>query len=394
MSPEEAGTGAGGSALVRMTPACSLKLLEEPAVYNRETDELYFVSDEAVPFLESSASGVAVPGDDAGRAFVDFCLAEGILEPAGAPAARKLEFGQSPLPSLRYLLLHITGRCNLACAHCFQGEPGAAAEELGFEDIRAVIAEFEGMQGLRLMVSGGEPLLHPDFWRINDLVAGKDIRSILLTNGLLIDDGTAARLDFNEVQVSIDGIGASHESLRGPGTFERAVAAARRLAAAGVQLSVATMIHAGNVDDFGRLEELVHGLGAREWSIDLPSPAGRLGANRGLLVDPAVAGPLLNLSFGGAIHEPAPGYACGAHLMAVMAGGAIARCGFYGGEPAGSVSGGLAAAWDRVRRTTLEELDCDCRFLAECRGGCRFRAAEDGGERGVDLCQCYRYGVK
>lgn len=393
MSPRASHQPAEGG-LLRLTRDCSLKLIEEPAVFNRATDELYFISDEAVPFLAACAEGAPTPdGDDAAQ-LVDFCLDEGILEPVTAKIPRRLDLRQSPVPSLRYLLLHITDRCNLACAHCFQGAPGASAEELDHTAIAAVLDEFEAMQGLRLMVSGGEPMLHPDFWELNADIADRDIRSILLSNGMKIDARTAAAINFNEVQVSIDGLGPSHDRLRGRGSFDRAVAAARALGAAGRQLSIATMIHAGNLGDFGLLEELVRGLGAREWSIDLPSLAGRLADNRELLVDPRQAGSLLNLAYGGAIHEPTAGYACGAHLMAVMANGAIARCGFYADTPVGTIADGLAGAWERIKRIPLGALECDCEFLAECRGGCRFRAAVHGGEFAVDPCQCYRYGVR
>ena len=380
--------------LVRMTPECSLKLIEEPAVYNRETDELYFINHEAAPFLSACAAGALVPRDEESQEFVAYCLEEGILEPAATAAARAFRLRQSPLPSLRYLLLHITDKCNLLCAHCFQAGEDGRVNSLGLGTISAVVDEFESLQGLRLMVSGGEPLLHPDFWQVNDLVAQRDIRSILLTNGLLIDSETAAAIRFNEVQVSIDGVGPSHDRLRGPGTFERAVAAVRTLRAAGKQVSIATMIHAGNVEDFRQLQQLVHDLDVREWSIDLPSPVGRLAANRSLLVEPAVAEPLLNLAYGGAIHEPAPGHACGAHLMAVMTDTTLARCGFYGDSPLGTTSKGLAAAWEKIGRISLDELECDCEHLTQCRGGCRFRASDHGGPYGVDPCQCFRYGVK
>jgi radical SAM protein with 4Fe4S-binding SPASM domain len=384
----------GADSLVRMTPDCSLKLLEEPAVYNRATDELYFVSAEAVPFLTACTTGTEIPDGDEVTAFVDYCLAEGILEYSPEPVQRRLNLYQSPLPSLRYLLLHVTERCNLSCSHCYQGDPGASTDELDISVIAGLIDEFESMQGLRLMVSGGEPLLHPDFWEINRLVAERDIRSILLTNGTRIDAATAARLAFNEIQVSIDGIGPTHDQLRGPGTFDQAVRSLRDLRAARKEVSIATMIHAGNIAEFKQLEEMVVELGAREWSIDQPSPTGRLADNPELLADAGEAGELLNLSFGGAIHEPVAGYACGIHLMAVMADGNIARCGFYGDKPLGTVSGGLAAAWESMERISLDELDCDCEHLAVCRGGCRFRAAESGGIYGVDPCQCYRYGVK
>ncbi|MDO8736347.1 MAG: radical SAM protein, partial [Thermoleophilia bacterium] len=382
---------AAGS-LLQLTPDCSPKLLEEPCVYNRSTDDLYILNSEAVGFLAECASGAVAPEGAEAAEFVKFCLEERILQPATELSERELHLKQSPLPSLRYLLLHITDRCNLRCRHCFIGECGSA--NLPLEKIMAVVDEFEGMQGLRLLISGGEPLLHRDFWKLNEYIADRDLRTVLLSNGTLIDDETAGRLRVQEVQVSLDGMAIAHDYLRGEGNFALSVAGIERLTAAGIQVSVATMVHSRNLDDFEQLEQLVKDLGAREWAVDLPSAAGRLEKESGLMVDPAIAGPYLNLSFGGAIHEPVAGYACGAHLMAVMADGSVARCGFYADQPVGSISEGLAACWQRIGKIPLAELECDCEFLEDCRGGCRFRATGYYNRvRGPDLCQCYRYGV-
>ncbi len=382
--------------LLRLTPDCSPKLLEEACLYNRATDDLYILNSEAIDFLAACASGAPAPNGPGGSgqdtsAFIEFCIEEGILRSAAAAVGRPLRLAQSPLPSLRYLLLHITDRCNLRCRHCFLGEAGKI--DLALDEILSVVDEFEAMQGLRLLVSGGEPLLHRDFWELNDSLAGRDLRAVLLSNGTLIDDEAAERLSFQEVQVSLDGMQEAHDFIRGGGSFERSVAAVRRLTTAGKQASVATMVHNRNLGDFDRLEDLIAELGVEKWEVDLPSASGRLTAGSGLMIDPRTAGPYIDRSFGGAIHEPAGGYACGAHLMAVMAGGGAARCGFYADQPVGGISEGLAACWRKIRKIRLAELDCGCEFIEDCRGGCRFRAAGYTSPTGADLCQCYRYGA-
>lgn len=377
--------------LVRLTPDASIKMLEEPCLYNRRTDELYEVSVEAIDFLKECVRGTSAPRDGEAAAFVEYCLKEGLLDAVSDPVDRKMQIWHTPLPSLRYLLLHITERCNLECRHCFQGEAGTL--DLPLTGIAAIIDEFEKMQGLRLMVSGGEPLLHRNFWELNDLVGQRDLRSILLSNGMLIDSEAARRIRFQAVQVSLDGMRQAHERLRGPGSYDPALRSIRLLTDAGVQVSVATMIHPANIGDFEEMARLVRDLGVSEWSIDLPSRAGRLERSSELLTDPGTAGPMLDYAFGGAIHNPAPGLACGAHLMAVMANGDVARCGLYADRPVGTVKEGLAACWIRLKPTPLAELECDCDLVEDCRGGCRFRAAGYNNEYGPDLCQCYRYGI-
>ncbi len=379
-----------GGGTFSLSPDCSLKLLEEPAVYDRARDELYFINQEALDCLAAFTAGAPLESAADG-VFIRFCVDEGILVPGAPAAGRDFDLHQGSVPSLRYLLLHMTERCNLRCRHCFAGEAGDVS--MSVEDVLSAAEEFEAMQGLRLMLSGGEPLLHPQFWEINDRLAELDLRVILMTNGTLVDEAAAGRIRAQEVQVSLDGLGGSHDLLRGAGSFDRSLRAVQLLREQGVDVSIATMIHEGNLEDFTALAGLVRQLDVREWSVDLPSPAGRMHENRELLVEPAVAAPLLDLSFGGAVHEPFPGFACGSHLMAVTADGGVARCGFYADRPVGNIWQGLSAGWQNIERIPLAELDCDCEYLAECRGGCRFRAGGYNNARGADLCQCYRYGV-
>ncbi len=389
--------------MLRLTSHCSLKLLEDPAVYNRSTDELYIVNQKAFDFLAGCAGSAygENPPAPADEDFLKFCLAEGILEQApvlnGRDEAKNKQTRIetiSPRPSLRYLLLHITNRCNLNCKHCYGGEAGTVDMSPG--KMMTIIDEFTAMQGLRLMISGGEPLLHPDFSAVCELLEGADLRKVLLTNGTLLSEEIAGNPAFDEVQISLDGMRDAHDSIRGPGAFEQSLAGLRLLVSAGVPVSVATMIHRGNLADFDPLEDLLREIGVREWSIDVPSSAGRLSPGSDMIVDPEIAGPLLARSYGGGVHEPLPGYACGCHLLAVMADGRVARCAFYAAESVGFAEEGLASCWQKIPRMKLDDLECDCEFVNDCRGGCRFRAAgynDDGNRRSPDWYQCARYGV-
>lgn len=99
-----------------ITGNSALKLLEAPSVYNIKTDELYGLDYEAFKFLRncSSGRGSAVKNGE----FTDYCLKEGILT-AGKVSVRRPPLIKSPVPSLRYLELQITNKCNLKCRHCY-----------------------------------------------------------------------------------------------------------------------------------------------------------------------------------------------------------------------------------------------------------------------------------
>jgi MoaA/NifB/PqqE/SkfB family radical SAM enzyme len=77
-----------------------------------------------------------------------------------------------------------------------------------------------------LLMSGGEPLTHPDFFSYLSRLTYNGTRVSLSTNGVLIDDDTAreiARLGVSYVGVSIDGVGDFNDDFRGmKGAFRKA----------------------------------------------------------------------------------------------------------------------------------------------------------------------------
>ena len=366
---------------------CFLKRLEKPAVYAVVTDDLYELDEESFAFLSACSSKVGCEAERSG--FVDYCLAEGILTTERV-TVRRPPLLESPVPSLRYLELQITERCNLRCAHCYIG---SGSYELPVEKVEKVLREFESLQGLRVLITGGEPLIHSRFNEINGMLPGFSLRKVLFTNGILLDRETVEGLNVDEVQISIDGLEAAHDSLRGPGTFRAAVGAIELCNASGMKVSVSTMVHPGNAADFDKLEKLLVDLGISDWTVDVPCVTGRLRDNPGVQMSPEAAGKYLRYGFGGGIHESPPGYACGLHLASVSADGRISRCTFYADRAAGTIEDGLKACWQKIPPVRLEELDCDCPHKESCRGGCRYRAELLGDGRGKDLFRCCLYDI-
>jgi radical SAM protein with 4Fe4S-binding SPASM domain len=297
----------------------------------------------------------------------------------------------SPIPSLRYLEFQITDRCNLRCRHCYVGD--GLNQDLPFEKIVKILKEFEEIQGLRLLVSGGEPLLHPHFWEINEVLRDHAFRSVLLSNGALITKEIAKRLRVHEVQISLDGMKEGHESIRGKGTYEKTLYAIDHLQEADIRVSVATMIHRKNLCEFDSLASLIQSKKIEEWNVDVPCTSGRMEENRELWVSPDEAGPFLQYGYGGGLHTSEKNATCGAHLCAILPNRKVAKCGLFGQEPVGSIEEGLRICWERIPRIELSELGCNCSVMQECRGGCRYRAKLQGDIFKPDLFQCYARGV-
>ena len=376
---------------INLAAHCVLKNLEEPYLYDMESDDLYELSPDAYDFLLRCCQGGNPLVREEDKEFIEYCLSENLIALSGIPIQRKLFSDPSPIPSLRYLELQITDRCNLQCRHCYIGE--GLRQDLSTGQIERVLREFEETHGLRLLLSGGEPLLHPHFWEVNDILKDYAFRSVLLSNGTRITKEMAKRLRVHEVQVSLDGMKEGHESLRGGGTFEMVVQAIDHLQEAGIGVSVATMIHQRNLKEFDQLASLLQCKGIREWNVDVPCLEGRLKKNQEFWVTAAEAGRLLNYGFGGGWHGSKNNSTCGAHLCAILPNGRVSKCGLFGEETVGSVEEGLRICWQRIPRIPLEDLTCTCSELEACRGGCRYRAKIHGGLLQPDPFQCYARGV-
>ena len=366
-----------------------LKWLETPSVYHIAKDELYELDDESFRFLKKCATNEG--GASTSSAFVDYCMEEGLLTAENATARRHPPLLRAPEPSLRYLELQITNACNLQCRHCYISS--GTREELSPRQIHDVLVEFEEMQGLRVLLTGGEPLLHAKFDEINEMLPDFFLRKVLFTNGMLLRKRLLKALKVDEIQISIDGLEQAHDAFRGSGTFNSSMKALRQALDAGFDVSVSTMVHRENLTDFDGMERMFKEIGIKDWMVDVPCATGRLREHAEFFVSPEEGGKYLGYGFGGGLHSSEQGFGCGLHLMAVTAGGKIAKCTFYEDRAVGAVEQGLMNAWHKIEPVRLKDLACACEYVEVCRGGCRYRAELSGGKGGKDLYRCILYGI-
>jgi radical SAM protein with 4Fe4S-binding SPASM domain len=374
-----------------------LKWLETPSVYHIKKDELYELDDESFEFLKLCSTKEGCDSDKS--EFIAYCLDEEILS-SDIPSIKQPVLIKSPVPSLRYLELQITDRCNLRCGHCYIGDistlpsdPSPQGNELSINQIRTILTGFEQMQGLRLLITGGEPLVHSGFHQINAMLPDFSFRKVLFTNGLLLNKKIIDDLNINEIQVSIDGLENAHDLLRGKGTFKAAMEAIKLCTDSGFEVSVSTMVHAGNLGDFAGMDGLFRKTGVKDWTVDVPCITGRLKDNIAFQLSPEMSGKYLAYGYGAGLHSGAPGFGCGLHLMSVSANGRVSKCTFYSDRPAGRIEEGLMECWHNIKPVRLDELKCDCRHLESCRGGCRYRAEILGDPFGKDLYRCVLYDI-
>ena len=144
---------------------------------------------------------------------------------------------QLTLPPLR-VTFEVTYRCNLSCSFCFQEFAREESSEfrknyeLNNEEILSALDELP--RHALITFNGGEVFVRKDFPDLLRAVSERGRRFNIVTNGtMLFEDKVKLLVDETKalsVGISIDGIGATHDTIRRlPKAFERTVANMRQL---------------------------------------------------------------------------------------------------------------------------------------------------------------------
>ena len=195
-----------------------------------------------------------------------------------------------PHPRLHTLFLELTCRCNEHCRHCgsscgdFREENPLTAEEF-HQILRTVREDFSkektGEPLPHLCVTGGEPLLRADFFRIVQDASALGFSWGMTSNGTLITPDTAHRLreaGMRTVSVSVDGLKENHEWFRqSPGSYEKTMAGIRALLDEGGfdHVQITTVVNHRNYPELPRMYEEFSKIGVRSWRVINIEPIGR-----------------------------------------------------------------------------------------------------------------------
>ncbi len=126
------------------------------------------------------------------------------------------------------VVYNCTRRCNLNCMHCYSSSAKeTAGEELGSNEAKNLLVQLAEYSCPVVLFSGGEPMLREDIFELIKEAGRLGIRSVLSTNGTLINSCKAGRLaeaGVGYVGISIDGNRETHDRFRNAeGSFEAAL---------------------------------------------------------------------------------------------------------------------------------------------------------------------------
>ena len=154
-----------------------------------------------------------------------------------------------PEMSLRRLplvTLYLSERCNSRCISCDYWRHGRA--DLDLERVPHLLASFERLGTETVLISGGEPLLNPDWAQIAQLLRDHGLKLWLLTSGLSLAKHAARAAGlFDAITVSLDGTDpATYAQIRGIDAFDVVCRGIRAAVAAGAPVTLRVTLQRGN----------------------------------------------------------------------------------------------------------------------------------------------------
>lgn len=167
----------------------------------------------------------------------------------------------APLTRLPLATLYLTERCNSRCVSCDHWRHGQ--QDISLDTVTGLLPGLRELGTQTVLISGGEPLLHPQWAEIAGLLRGQGHALWLLTAGLALARHAAevARL-FDQVTVSLDGsTAASYAAIRGLDAFEPVCAGIRAAVRAGLPVGLRVTVQRGNAGELAALVSLAHRLG-------------------------------------------------------------------------------------------------------------------------------------
>jgi len=167
--------------------------------------------------------------------------------------------------------IETTFRCNLNCVHCYVSEPATSRltrrRELPAARLMSLITEITEAGCLSLLLTGGEPLLRPDFPDVYLHALKRGLLVTVFTNGTLLSERIADLFsEYRPERLEISLYGATRDTYervtRTPGSFDRCMAGIRRAASRGLPLRLKTMAMASNQREIAAMRDVAHRLGA------------------------------------------------------------------------------------------------------------------------------------
>ena len=176
---------------------------------------------------------------------------------------------------LPLVTLYITERCNSRCVTCDYWRHGR--DDMDLAAVTSLLPSLARLSTQMVLLSGGEPLLNPEWQAIAQTLRSNGLKVWLLTSGLaLAKHARRAASLFDAITVSLDGTDAeTYAAIRGLNAFQKVCEGIRAAAAHGVPPAIRVTLQRGNFRQLPAFVDLAKDLGAQQVSflaVDVANP--------------------------------------------------------------------------------------------------------------------------
>lgn len=126
------------------------------------------------------------------------------------------------ITALPIVILMPHSACNCRCAMCDIWKDNHNLKQLTEDDIKNLLETFRKFDTKQVLMSGGEALLHPNFFRFCEILK-ESIKVTLLSTGLTLKKHAGQLIEWvHDIIVSLDGDETTHNTIRNiPGAYDK-----------------------------------------------------------------------------------------------------------------------------------------------------------------------------
>jgi radical SAM protein with 4Fe4S-binding SPASM domain len=155
--------------------------------------------------------------------------------------------------------IDINLRCQLSCSFCLSSSSPDHTEEISISDFNNIVNELGEIGVFMVKLGGGEPLIHSKFWEFVKLLRQKNILVSVSSNGYKLTTNDIENIKrYNlKISISVEGTEKTHDSVRGNGSYKKAINSLDKLFAAKIsQIYTRTNLMPINLKDVSHILEL------------------------------------------------------------------------------------------------------------------------------------------
>ncbi|QDW74479.1 radical SAM/SPASM domain protein, ACGX system [Lachnospiraceae bacterium KGMB03038] len=167
---------------------------------------------------------------------------------------------------------HITDECDQRCKHCyiFSEDTCKKLDSMNWDEIQETFyncLDFCKVYGRMpyFYITGGDPILHPDFWKLLKLCKEYEIPFTILGNPFHLNDKVCKKMKeygCEKYQLSLDGMRETHDWFRKPGSFDITLEKIACIKKAGIRSVIMTTVSGTNIDEIPDIIDAVAAHGA------------------------------------------------------------------------------------------------------------------------------------